>query len=186
MVVPSDREKEIFLFAALFFYFEYVVHSVIESIFRDPRTQTETDSRWAIDELNMLPKKGEHVDFFMERIFANEEIIKYLEFLGRNEVMSLLRSLEETFRNQEFCAQVESWSYFNAKNPEDFALDTASAMLTLLPFAQNDGIYTPVRVLWFEGIFNGEERYTILRKAVLEMLSKMKRWNTSLPLLALT
>ena len=84
MVVPSDREKEIFLFAALFFYFEYVVHSVIESIFRDPRTQTETDSRWAIDELNMLPKKGEHVDFFMERIFANEEIIKYLEFLRKN------------------------------------------------------------------------------------------------------
>ena|SRR3989338_3228662 len=177
MTVPSGREKEIFFFAALFFYFEYVIHSDIESIFRDPRL--------AIDELSMLPKAGEHVKFFLDRIFANEDVLACMEFLRRDEVTSLLLALKAVFDNQESCARTESRSHFDAETPEDFALDTASAMLTLLPFALYDGIYTPVRVRWFEDIFNGEERYTILRKAVGEMLAEMKRQNTSLPLLAL-
>lgn len=186
MSAPSGRDKEIFLFAALFFYFEFVVHEAIKFIFREPRTKTEVDLKLAIGEFSALPKKDEHVEFFLERIFAVEGVLECLEFLRQDEVASLVQSLFETFRSQEFSDQCEGWSNFDDKTAEDFAFEVASSMLTLLPFAQLDGVNTPVRIRWFENIFNGQERYDILRAAVEQMLAKMRRKNAYLPLLALT
>lgn len=79
------------------------------------------------------------------------------------DIRSICWELDEIFENQEFCAQCESWSYYDTE-PEDFAIGTATTMLWL-----SGG---RIGIGWFGKIFNGRDRGVIVEAILREKLSK--------------
>jgi len=163
----SKREEEIFFFSALFFYFKYAVHTILWQTLRDPRSHEgspEQDTEWAMGVLRSLPKKDEQVTFFLKKLFTDERISEHPWVLQEEEIARLLRSLQAMFKNQEFCAQCEAWSYYDIEDPKGFAVGVTSEMLTLREF--EGGIFgrgdPSTRIQWFEKIFDGDSRFNIV------------------------
>jgi len=83
--------------------------------------------------------------------------------LDDREIRSICSELDKIFENQEFCAQCESWSYYDGDaGPEDFAINATSDMLWL------EG--EDLGLGWFSKINGWEVRQPIIEAVLREKI----------------
>lgn len=183
MAQPSDKDNEVFFLAAMYFYVRYQLNARFWEVLQAPCALV--DEAWQIAELHKIPGKDKLVPFFVDQLVESGAWDVCFTVLSSKEGLALLRSIESMFQNQEYCAMCEGSSYYDAETPDEFAWNTAQAMIALLPIARACvGVGSPVMVEWFAEIRRGQDRYDIVRSAVAEMLAKIKGTPVSLPLLA--
>ena len=163
----SPHDKEVILLAPIFFWAKYMRRKintegfqpvVLDVDFNDPVSILRAGfdlHRQANSDIN-----GDSVNAVSNTLTNHPLRAELFPCLEDWEIRAVCYGLDKIFENQEFCAECESWSYYDSE-PEEFAINVANEMLQL------DG-----RLTWFSKIDDWEFRQLIIKAILKEKLSR--------------
>lgn len=165
------RDKEVILLAPIYFYGKYMRRNINVEGFEPVVPPWSDDDPLSIIRAGFSIHDQVNADFTGNAVKAISAALsnhsmreKLFPHLDNSEIKNICRELDEIFENQEFCAQCESWSYYDAKTPEEFAIDAATTMLWLC--GRN------LRISWFSKIYKGIDRGAIVEAILREKAAK--------------
>jgi len=162
------RDKEIILLSAVFFWVKYKRRKIntdgfepdiLDVDFNDPISIL----RAGFDLHRQLNSdvEGDIVGAVTDILSKYPMRIAYFPHLNKNRISSICSILNDIFENQEFCAQCESWSYYDS-GLEDFTINATDTMLYLR------GNY--IGLSWFSNIHEWRNRQLIIKAILKERL----------------
>jgi len=167
-IPPHD--KEVILLAPIYFFGKYVRRNVNSKDFKPVIPKFDPKDPFSIIRIAFSINRQANSDIEGDAPSAISEIItkhpmrnQLFPNLKDTEISNICWELDNIFENQEYCAQCESWSLYDTKNPEEFAINASEAMLWLC--GGNVGIP------WFARISLWKDREIIIKKVLKEKLS---------------
>jgi len=166
----SPRDKEVIVLGAVFFWGKYMRRQVLAEDFEPDIPPVYFDDFLSVLRAGFSLHRQENVDIDGDVVGSVSDILskhpRRQELFGNltdSDIRNICWELDEIFENQEFCAQCESWSYYDAE-PEDFAVGVASTMLWLRG--------SRIGMSWFNDIYSGRDRGVIVEAILREKLSR--------------
>lgn len=165
----TEIEREVVLLAVLFFgakrkrlKIAQGEHRVIEPELKPEEPSWLTILRWSFAQAReeFSDIEGDIVGFVTSKILESPVRKNFFPYLGDKKIERICAELNKMFENQEFCAQCESWSYYQIE-PEEFQFFVAADMIYLC--ANNLGI--PELYKW-KGYINGKKRTNLVKKII--------------------
>lgn len=162
------RDKEVILLAPILFWAKYTRRKINTEGFEPVVPEVDFNDLGSIFRAGFDLRRQENSDIEGDVVAAVSDILskhpmraELFPHLDDKQIRSVCNELDEIFENQEFCAQCESWSHYDA-GPEDFAIDTANTMLYL----QGEHI----GLSWFTNIRKWRDRQQIIEAVLKEKL----------------
>ncbi len=166
----SPRDKQVVVLGVVFFYGKYIRRQVLTEDFEPDIPPVDFDDFLSVLRAGFSLHRQENADVDGDVIGSVSDILfkhpRRQELFGNltdSDIRSICWKLNEIFENQEFCAQCESWSYYDAE-PEDFAIGVAGIMLWLRG--------SRIGMSWFSDICRGRDREVIVESILSEKLSR--------------
>ena len=164
------RDKEVIVLGAVFFWGKYMRRQVLAEDFEPDIPPVDFDDFLSVLRAGFSLHRQENVDIDGDVVGSVSDILskhpRRQELFGNltdSDIRNICWELDEIFENQEFCAQCESWSYYDAE-PEDFTVGVASTMLWLRG--------NRIGMSWFSDIYSGRDRGVIVEVTLREKLSR--------------
>lgn len=165
------RDKEVILLAPIYFYSKYMRRNINIEGFEPVVPPWSDDDPLSIfragfsihDQVN-ADVDGNAPGIISDALSNHPMRGKLFPHLEDSKIKDICRELDDMFENQEFCAECESWSYYEAKTPEEFAIEAAAMMLWLC--GGNIGIG------WFEKTYKYVDREAIIKAILREKTAR--------------
>lgn len=165
----SPRDKEVILIAPIYFWAKYMRRAINAEGFELQVPKFDSDDPISILKAGFALRRqansdieGNTVDAVSNTISEHPKRNELFPHLDDEQIEWVCQELDDIFENQEFCALCESWSYYDADSPEEFAIDVADTMLYLR------GEY--LGISWFTKIHRWKDRQPIIRAVIEEKL----------------
>ena len=178
--MPS-RDKSVIVLAVNYFWLKYMRRGIS---LRD-LSNVDFEDPIAVLGINLeLERQASDIDRDAQAVISaiilnNPKRHEVIPRLSDAEVRDICSDLDEMFKNQEYCASCEGWSYYYDSDsedlaPEEFAVDTASMMLYLCSsrYSCINKHVDNFRMDWFSDIYSGEERGKIIEAVLAEKLPR--------------
>lgn len=172
------RDKEVILLATVFFWAKYMRRKINTEGYKPVIPKVDFNDPMSISRVGFDLHRQANSDIDGDIIGAVSNLIsrhpmrsEIFPHLSNEQIVDICSELDNIFENQEFCAQCESWSYYD-QGPEDFIINVTDTMLYL-----KGG---PIGLSWFACIHEWKHRQPIIKAVVKEKLAKQT--SNSLPI----
>lgn len=173
---PSLREQQVIFFAVIFFWMKFNHRQCLEPNYQPPDLPEGTESASSLELLQFIfqaqrdanaDSDGDAVKVTMRVLASHPQRWKLFSELQDELLERIAHALEKMFENQEFCAQCESWSYYDALTAEDFAISAATDMLWLTNI-----------IPWLGELETADERFAAVEHVLATWLPSWKKIET--------
>jgi len=162
------RDKEVILLAPIFFWGKYERRKINTEGFEPVVPEVDFSDPISIIRAGFDLHRQANSDIDGDVVGTVSDILsrhpmrgELFPHLSDEQIRSICSELDDIFENQEFCAQCESWSYYD-EGPEDFAINVADTMLYL------QGRH--IGLSWFTHINKWRNRQPIIKAVLKEKL----------------